>query len=330
MSRRYVNVWPVLAGAIIGKLEFTSREVAQRAGVDVDTAWMFWRALGFARVSPDERAFTRNDVAMLKAGVEVLEREGTDTRVLLQIVRASGQSLSRMVEAQTVPIAQDIRAAMRSEQYSDAQAADATVVATETLLATIEPFLGYAWRRHLLAAVAQIAATDAGDLSDSRELAIGFADLVGFTAISQELPNSEIAATVDRLEQIAYDYIPEHGGRVIKMIGDEVMFSTPSAVSAAQIALALVEACAADSGIPEIRVGLAVGPTLAWEGDVYGPTVNLASRLVNIARPGTVLVSEELAERLSEFEGIGVHELPRVRLKGIGKTRPRVIRRCGS
>jgi len=327
MSLRYAKVWSVLAGALIGKHKFTSREVARRAGVDVDTAWMFWRALGFARVSSNERAFTEKDVAMLKAGVEVLEREDTDAQVVLQIVRASGQSLSRMAEVQAVPIAQDIRAAMRSKNTSDAQAADRIVEASETLLSTIEPFLTYAWRRHLLAAVAQIAATDVVDISESRELAIGFADLVGFTAVSQELSNREIAATVERLEQIAYDHIPEHGGRVIKMIGDEVLFSCASAASAAQIALDLVEACAAESAIPDIRVGLAFGPTLAWEGDVFGPTVNLASRLVNVARPGTVLVSEQLAEMLLEVDGVVVRELPRVRPKGIGKMRPRVIRR---
>jgi adenylate cyclase len=158
-------------------------------------------------------------------------------------------------------------------------------------------------------------------------LIVGFADLVGFTAVSQELRNREIALTVERFERIAYEQIPEHGGKVIKMIGDEVMFTTDETEAAAQIALGLVEACAGDDLVPEVRIGLAAGPTLLWEGDVYGPTVNLASRLVNIAHPGTILVTEELGERLTDVDGLAPRPTPRVKLKGIGKTRPHVLRR---
>ena len=112
------------------------------------------------------------------------------------------------------------------------------------------------------------------------------------------------------------------------MIGDEVMFTTEAVEAAARISLGLLEACAADDVVPDVRVGLATGPTLLWEGDVYGPTVNLASRLVNIARPGTILVSEELCDGLEEVDDLTLRPIPRVNLKGIGRTRPRVLRRC--
>ena len=86
----------------------------------------------------------------------------------------------------------------------------------------------------------------------------------------------------------------ERGGRVVKMIGDEVMFAVDDGAFAADIAIALVEALVRDPDLPGVRVGLASGPTLSWEGDLYGPTVNLASRLVNIARPNSVHISDEL------------------------------------
>jgi len=194
---------------------------------------------------------------------------------------------------------------------------------TAALVPQLEPFLGYVWRRHLLAALMRAVATPP---AASRTLIVGFADLVGFTAISQQLSEHELAAMVDRFEALAYEHIPERGGRVVKMIGDEVMFSGEHAETAAEIGLALVDAYAGDESLPEVRVGLALGPTLSWEGDLFGPTVNLASRLVNIARPGTVLVSDELGAALQAQDKFVLRHLRPLHLKGIGRVRFWVLR----
>ena len=110
------------------------------------------------------------------------------------------------------------------------------------------------------------------------------------------------------------------------MIGDEVMFSADTPAIAAEIALALVDAYAGDAALPELRVGLALGPVLSFEGDLFGPTVNLASRLVNIARPGTVLISDELAVRLHDAPAFTLRSLRPLRLKGIGRAHVWVLR----
>jgi len=327
MTTRYSKVSNALVETIIGAPELNSEEVAEQANVDIEDARQFWRALGFPRIPDDARIFTRQDVAMLRAGSDILEREDADAQVLLQITRASGQAFARMTAVHVVPIAQQVLSVMRSREYSDSEAVDQVVDASDALLTLVEPFVSYAWRRHLVAAVLQLAASGAQDLADEHVLTVGFADLVGFTAASQELTNREIAGTVDRFERLAYDQVPEHGGKVIKMIGDEVMFTTETEAAAADISLRLLEACAADEIVPEVRIGLATGPTLLWEGDVYGPTVNLASRLVNIARPGTILVSEQLGDSLADADGLALRPTPRVNLKGIGRTRPRVLRR---
>jgi adenylate cyclase len=99
-------------------------------------------------------------------------------------------------------------------------------------------------------------------------------------------------------------------------------------VVAADIALALAEAYRAEPDLPGVRVGVACGPTLAWEGDLYGPTVNLASRLVNIARPNTVLVADEVGERLQDDPRFELRHLRAVTLQGIGRLRPWVVRRA--
>lgn len=160
-----------------------------------------------------------------------------------------------------------------------------------------------------------------------RTLAVGFADLVGFTSLSQAIEPRELARIVDRFEAVAYEHIPERGGRVVKTIGDEVMFAADDGAVSADIALALAEAYAREADLPGVRVGLASGPTLSWEGDLYGPTVNRASRLVNLARPNTVLVADELGKQLHDDPRFELRHLRPVNLQGIGRERPWVLRR---
>jgi adenylate cyclase len=242
----------------------------------------------------------------------------------LQLTRVTGQSLARVAEAHV---------ATRVDQLDLPQGAtepdrvvDALVAGFEPLLPTLESLLSYVWRRHLVAAMFRVAAAGGTDVMRTGALAVGFADLVGFTAISQQLDAAELAALVDRFEALAYEQIARRGGRVVKMIGDEVMFSADTPAIAAEIALALVAAYAGDAALPEVRVGLAYGPALSFEGDLFGPTVNLASRLVNIARPGTVLVSEELAAQFHDTPDFTLRSLRPLRLKGIGRSQVSVLR----
>lgn len=324
MTRDSSDTWHSLARALLGDPELTSVEVAQLSGVSLEECRRLWRALGFPPVAEDARVFTRSDVVMLGAVSTMLREQGMAPEVMLRLTRATGQSLSRVAEAQiaaTAPRLEVIRS-LEGEPRSEKVTA-----AIQALVLGLEPFVSYVWRRHLLAALLRFAAST-GEASEGNELAVGFADLVGFTGLSQELNDVELAAMVDRFEAVAYEHIPERGGRVVKMIGDEVMFACADAGAAAEIGLALVEAFAAENGLPEARVGLAMGPTLSWEGDLFGPTVNLASRLVNLARPSTVLVSDDLGARLREVPSYALRRMRFLRLKGIGRVSAWVLRRA--
>jgi adenylate cyclase len=136
---------------------------------------------------------------------------------------------------------------------------------------------------------------------ESPVLAVGFADMVGFTLLSQHLSDAELAAVVRRFEELSHDIVTGLGGRVVKMIGDEVMFVVDSAADAARIGLDLADAYADDELLSDVRVGLALGPVLLREGDYFGKTVNLAHRIVNIGNPGTVLISEEFQAALLDL-----------------------------
>jgi class 3 adenylate cyclase len=167
------------------------------------------------------------------------------------------------------------------------------------------------------AVVRRAMATDGSETNMA--MAIGFADLVGFTALSQQLSQAALAEVVARFEELAHDTVARCGGRVVKMIGDEVMFAANDPVEAGLTALSLAEAYADDEQLQDVRVGLAYGPVLAREGDYYGPVVNLASRMVNIARPGSVLVSTSVHDVLAENPAFSFKPLRARYLQGIGR-----------
>ena len=322
----------VVAEILLGTAEFTAVEVAQQSGVEIDRVMRLWQALGFPPVPLDARVFTRADLETLQIVRLMVEQQGPDPAALLQLTRVIGQSLARVADAQVTVSAERV-VRDRGDPPSGATGAAGAwsddlqqlVERIRMFAPSIERFLGYVWRRHLLAATLRLSAVpDAADRTQS----VGFADLVGFTALSEALEARELAATVERFETTSYEQIVNRGGRVVKMIGDEVMFAVEEAALAAEIGLALVEAYAADDELPDVRVGLAHGPTLAWEGDLFGPTVNLASRLVNFARPRTVLASEELGRLLRDQPAFALRHLRPVNLQGIGSVRLWVVRRA--
>src|SRR5674476_743074 len=174
----------------------------------------------------------------------------------------------------------------------------------------LEPLLVYAWRRHLWAAISRMI-TDAEPIEDQPGVmrSVGFADLVSFTQLVRRLSERELARMVQRFEALASDVVTAHGGRVIKTVGDEVLFVAIGAAPAAAIALDLVEAMAEDDVLPDVRVGMAGGRVISRLGDVFGTTVNRASRLTAVARPRTVLVDDGIAGSLAvSYTHLRAHE----------------------
>jgi adenylate cyclase len=315
-----------LAELLLGPGAFTATQVAREADVDLALARRLWGALGFPPADEDERLFTRTDVEILRAVGEVGDAQSVDPADLVPVARVIGQALARVADAQMTAAADRLER-LRPEAVPPEVAVGELRDRIVALAPALERFIGYVWRRHLLAALRR---REAAPSASDRTLAVGFADLVGFTALSQALDSRELAALVDRFEAIAYEHVPLRGGRVVKMIGDEVMFAVEDGGAAADVAVALVEAHARESRLPDVRVGLARGPTLSWEGDLFGPTVNLANRLVNLARPGTVLVAPSLGETLRADPRFDLRRLRAVTLKGIGRTRPWVLRRAAA
>lgn len=320
--------WRPLSEALLGRAELTALDVARESGIEPNELRRLWQALGFPPVTDDEPRFTRADVDVVRAVRALVEVNHADPGDVLQLTRVVGHAMAAVTDAQLTLISERFQS--RLEQGGDSQAtAESPIARIQMLAPALEQFLGYVWRRHIVAAAVQLGAAPS---AVDRELIVGFADMVGFTAMTQALDAAELTTLVNRFEAAAHEHIVKNGGRVVKMIGDAVMFSVDDAGRAGEIALSLRDAHAATGALPAIRVGVACGPVLAWEGDLFGPTVNLASRLVSFARPATVLVSEDLADQLGAVAGFEIRHLGPVKLKGLGKVRSAVLRRprCGA
>jgi adenylate cyclase len=303
-----------------GRPRYRFDDVVRKTGVERANAQRLWRALGFPDPPPDARRFTDGDVEALEALRDVFRTEAfpaqRSVEGLVQQVRVVGAALARIAEVQSDAMLDAFQEA-RESGLSDEQVAD--LVPDSLNWERISRLLDYAMRLQLRAALWRKYAGGEPGQPGEQLLTVGFVDLVGYTALSQELEEEELAGLVSRFEEIAYDTVAEHGARVVKMIGDEVMFVSEEPAAAARIALRLSERSAVDEVLPEARAGLACGPVVAHEGDYYGPVVNLASRVVELARPGSVLTSEELHAALADDASFGFQRLRSRKLRDIGR-----------
>jgi adenylate cyclase len=269
----------------------TRVEVAERAGVPLDLAEELWQRLGFPHTEDDDEAFTEADVAALALTRDLINLGILTPDSQAALVRTWGRSFARLAEWQVNLLAEMAAA-------EDDPAARLTEL-MEAVLPNVEILQAYVWRRHLASAANRLLAA-AGGPGTTSTLAVGFVDIVGYTGQSKNLSDSELVDWVEYFEDEMTRIVVDVGGRVIKTIGDEVLFVADDLVAAAETALIVTERGSdAEDRFPQVRAGIAYGEVVSRLGDVYGPTVNIAARLTSVARPSSVLVDRGAYEWLS-------------------------------
>jgi len=302
-----------------GEPSLSRREVATAAGVRLRDARALWRALGLPNVESSVPAFTQLDVDALAQVARLVEDVRVGEEVALELARAVGRTTDRLASWQVQLLLEET-----------GRAEDVPGLLVE-LVEDLQPLLDYTWRRHLASALDQLAADHlAHDGATTVQRTVGFADIVAFTSVARRISEAELARLVRRFETTAADVVARHGGRVITMIGDEVLFACAPGRTAAGIALDLSEAMSADELLPPVRVGVATGKVVARLGDLFGTPVNRASRLTAIARPGTVLLDGATAHPLVGTPGLDLQPLRERELRGLGPVRPWLLRRAGA
>nr|WP_197039883.1 adenylate/guanylate cyclase domain-containing protein [Nocardia sp. NRRL WC-3656] len=315
-----------------GSRRYNRVEVAELSGVPADLSRRLWVSLGFPAHEDDAAVeFTDGDVNAVRNFRSLDALAGADVRRQQAAARTLGQSMARLAEWQVDLVAEEIADRIRSITAGD-PAVDQDKVAREAtaeVVSALQQLQAYAWRRHLAAALTRSLAGD-GTGETLRELAVGFADMVGYTRLTRHLEADELDDLLESFESVTTNAITANGGWTIKNVGDEVMFAAESAVAAARIALAIQEATTSAGTTPELRVGLAYGQVLQRFGDLYGSVVNTAARLTGVARPGTVLVDDGAATQLADEAEFSLRRLRTVRVRGINRLGSHVLRRNGS
>lgn len=310
-----------------GPRRYTRLQVAALSGIPPERTQRLWRALGFPDAADDDPAFTDADIEALGVLSSLIDSGFVDTATEASIARAMGQSLSRLADWQTDMLADALARGARTDAGAGERAAataDEAVAAAEELLPRLRQVQDYVWRRHLAANAERLLAVTGG--GDRRELAVGFADLVGYTSRSRGMGGQELGEMVEDFESTAAEVIARHHGRVVKTVGDGVLFTAATAADAVEIGIRLPLVWDTEER-PPLRVGAAYGRVLTRLGDIYSPVVNLAARLTSLARPGTLLVDRDLADRIRGLPGYRVRPLRRVSVRGYDHLQPWLVRR---
>ena len=270
----------------------TVAEAASTAGVSVSAVERMRLASGLPPAASGEAVCTAGDVESFRNFALAASMFGE--AAILQFTRVLGTSLARIADAAIALFIVNVELPARATHASPLAMAQANLAAAQAI-GILPGILEAMLRAHLEAAIRRQRATTGGERGDLVAITVGFVDLVGFTPLARELSASELGAIIERFEALASDVTASRGGRVVKSIGDAVMFVAPRADVGCDIALTLMEAFA-DDPVVRPRGGLARGETLMRGGDYYGPVVNLAARIGDLAVPREILVTPAVAE----------------------------------
>jgi adenylate cyclase len=310
-----------------GRPIYTTDDVVAKTGLQEEFLTRLWRASGFPETPSDAVSFSETDVEML----QLIGAAGAlfGEEAVVQLARVIGSSLARIADAAVSAFLVNIEVPIVAKEPQALAIAKANFDAA-SLLPGLSRAMDVLLRHHILAARRSLLAWQETGISgfEVQNLAVGFIDLVDSTELAQQLSPGDLGVALSEFESRVSDVVVTKLGRVVKLIGDEVMFVAPSASTAAGIALEVAEMFALHPVLPPVHAGIAAGKVLSRDGDYFGPVVNLAARIVKVAEPGAV-VAPGSARRSLEAAGYRVVDAGTHGLKGIDEEVPLVAVRRG-
>ena len=281
--------------ALVGEYRYTIEDVAEEAGLEVEFLAKELQALGLPVPEPGERVLTDADLGAAKRS-QLFKEVGLPDEGIFEVARVIGNSMARLAAATTGLIAEAFRREGDTERDLGFRLAEVARTLSPVLGSTME----YVFERHLHELVRQAVLSqeeiESGQVQNAQEVAVGFVDLVGFTKLGERLDVGQIGELSGRLTELATS-IAKSPVRLVKTIGDAAMLVSPSSHELLGAVVDLVEAIEEDDALPSAKAGAAWGQAIPRGGDWYGSPVNLASRITDAARPGSVLVTQDLSEQ---------------------------------
>jgi adenylate cyclase len=295
----------------------TARDIERETGTPAGLLLRMRRIVGLPEAGPDDRVFSEEDLVAARSTRQFLDA-GFDERAIAEISRVLGEAMGRLSATITAAFTETFLQAGDSEEdvalRFAALAEQLTPAFSPVLVATLKAHLREGVRRGMLGR----AERQAGGVPGTQEMAVCFADLVGFTRLGAQLEIEELGGVAGRFGELAND-VARGPVRLIKTIGDAAMFVSRECEPLIDTALSLVEA-AERVELPALRAGVALGTVAPRAGDYFGHAVNLASRVTGAARPGSVLCTKELRDAAPDaFEWSSAG---RFRLKGLPEPQP--------
>lgn len=337
------------AALLGGPRTLSLRDLADRSGLDLELVRLYWRTLGLPHPDADDVAFTARDAEAVERVAALLRDDHVGSRTMISLTRALGHTSDRLALWQVEALVEDMAT---GRDLDDPAARRAVLDELPRLAPVLEAQLLHSYRRHLASIAARYAvefaaggeagAAEADPAALPLARAVGFADMVSFTRRTAGLGSTDLSDFVQRFETAARDVVTQCGGRVVKTIGDAVLFVADDVRTGARVALELARVLGGEidverergagglaegaRGVTPVRVGVVWGRVLSRFGDVFGPSVNVAARLTDIADPSTVLTDPATARLLLDAPGMLLEPLPERELEGIGALAPVRIR----
>lgn len=319
-----------------GTRRWTRRQLESERGVPSSRTDTYWRSMGYLAIDDSVTALTDEDADAIVAFSELVDNGTLSEASYAHMTRGLAHHMGRLALWQLEALVELIRT---REGVDDATARITMLELLPDLLDPLERQVRYQWHRQLASTAARAGAevlqdVPSGRLTDEMPLlrCVGFADLISFTQLAQSLEGDELAGLIQRFEALARDVVSVGGGRVVKTVGDEIMFIADTPEDGVQIALSMTEMLMDDPDIPDVRAAVVWGTMLSRFGDVFGPTVNLAARLEGVAGPGQVLTDSRTVRAVEEALPGAFRFEPdeAVDLKGVGEYVPHRVSRGGS
>jgi adenylate cyclase len=311
----------LVAGELVRRAatRITADDLADRTGLTVDQIQRVWRAGGLPELEHGDAVFTETDVAgfaTFAAGAAMFGEDPT-----LQFVRAIGVAMASIADAAMTLFGINVPAQFDASGTDEVEQARVITLASETLRDQV-PLAVVTFLAHHVESANRRAAIGGATTSATLDLVVGFLDLVGSTALGNALSSRELGVVIADFERVTTDAVTRRGGRVVKHIGDEVMFVVPNAADACDVALELCAHFGPRTETPMLRGALAFGPLVRGYGDYYGPLVNLASRMVKVAEPGAVVVTDEVRAAVAGRADLVLEELGSSTVRGFDEPVP--------
>ncbi|HME78479.1 MAG TPA: adenylate/guanylate cyclase domain-containing protein [Mycobacterium sp.] len=279
---------------------YTLRTAADAVGVTVEDIEHAWAMLGLTIADPDTPTLSQADVDGLATWAAM--RMQMDPDAADGFLRVLGANIARVAEAISSMI-RTSRPKMWLGLTGDELATAQVYREAAHFVPRIGAMIDAIYRHHLVSTRTFIEGVVSGP-SASLVCGVGFADLSGFTALTQLLTPAELSTMLTEFGATVSDVVHADGGRVVKFLGDAVMWVSSDPERLAKAALDLVDHPRAHEEGLQVRAGLGYGPIVAINGDYFGNAVNLAARLVAAASPGQILADGAVHEQLPEWPAV--------------------------